>query len=60
VGRCGLDASSSGERPVARTSEHGNEPSGSIKCGEFLYELNGYYLLKKGSAPRSYLVRLLY
>jgi hypothetical protein len=30
--------------------EHGNEPSGSIKCWEFL-ELHNWQLLKKGSAP---------
>jgi len=34
--RCGLDASSYGQGPVAGACEHGNEPSGSIKFGEFL------------------------
>jgi len=38
VGRCGLDASGLGQRPVAGPCEHGNEPSGSIKGGEFLEE----------------------
>jgi hypothetical protein len=32
----GLDLTSSGYRQVAGTCECGNEPSGSIKCGEFL------------------------
>ena len=32
----GLDRAGSGEGQVAGTSECGNEPSGSIKCGEFL------------------------
>jgi hypothetical protein len=36
VGGCGLDASGSGQRPVAGSCEHGNEPSVSIKEGEFL------------------------
>jgi len=30
--------------------EHGNEPSGSIKSGEFLDQLNDYQLLKKDPA----------
>jgi hypothetical protein len=36
VESCGLDASGSGQGPVAGSSEHGNEPSGSIKGEEFL------------------------
>jgi hypothetical protein len=31
--------------------EHGNEPSGSIKCWEVLEWLHNWRLLKKGSAP---------
>jgi hypothetical protein len=31
----GLDLTVSGYGPVAASSEHGNEPSGSIKDGEF-------------------------
>jgi hypothetical protein len=31
--------------------EHGNEPSGSIKGGEFLDQLNDCQLLKKDSGP---------
>jgi hypothetical protein len=41
----GLDSSSSGQRPVVGFSEHGNEPSGSIKGGEFLDNLREYELL---------------
>jgi len=36
VGRCDLDASDSGHRPVAGPCELGNGPSGSLKGGEFL------------------------
>jgi hypothetical protein len=36
VGSCGLDASGSGQGPVAGSGEHGKEPSGSLKGGEFL------------------------
>jgi hypothetical protein len=31
--------------------EHGDEPSGSIKCWEVLEWLHNWRLLKKGSAP---------
>jgi hypothetical protein len=33
---CEVDSSDSGQEPVACCCEHGNEPSGSIKGGEFL------------------------
>jgi hypothetical protein len=33
---CGLDSSGSGWGPVADCCEHGNEPSNSIKGGDFL------------------------
>jgi hypothetical protein len=36
---------------VAGSCEHGNEPSGSIKGGEFLDQLSDCQLLKKDSAP---------
>jgi hypothetical protein len=36
---------------VEGSCEHGNEPSGSIKCWEFLEWLHNWQLLKKGSAP---------
>ena len=32
----GLDWASPGLRQVAEARECGNEPSGSVKCGEFL------------------------
>jgi len=35
-GGCGLDASGSGQGPVAGSCEHGHEPSVSVKGGEFL------------------------
>jgi hypothetical protein len=31
--------------------EHGNEPAGSIKGGEFLDHMSDYQILKKDSAP---------
>jgi hypothetical protein len=36
---------------VAGFCEHGNEPVGPIKGGEFLDYLSDYLLLKKNSAP---------
>jgi len=36
VGGCILDASSSGQGPMAASCEHVNKPSGSIKGGVFL------------------------
>jgi hypothetical protein len=36
VESCGLDDSRSGQGPVAGCCEHGNEPLGSKKGGEFL------------------------
>ena len=46
---CGLDRAESRYGQVAGTFECGNEPSGSIKCGEFrvsgwrdVCELHGY------------------
>jgi hypothetical protein len=36
MGRYGLDAYGSGQRPVACCFEHGNEPLDSIKGEEFL------------------------
>jgi hypothetical protein len=44
-----LDSRSSGQRPMAGSCEHGNEPSGSIKCWEFLSWLTSYQLLKRKS-----------
>ena len=46
----GLDRAGSGQGQLAGTCEYGNEHSGSIKCGEFLDQLQNGYLLKKDSA----------
>jgi hypothetical protein len=35
----------------AQTFEHGDEPSGSIKCWEVFEWLHNWQLLKKSSAP---------
>jgi hypothetical protein len=48
--RRGLDSSGSGP------SEHDNEPSGSIKCWQFLEWLSNFWLLRKGSASCSYVI----
>jgi hypothetical protein len=37
--------------PLEGSCEHGDEPSGSIKCWEVLEWLHNWRLLKKGSAP---------
>ena len=47
----GLDWAGSGQRQLAEACECGNEPSGSVKCGEFLDQLLTSQLLKKDSAP---------
>ena len=49
----GMDLGGSGQGKVAGTCECCNEPSGSIKCGEFLDYLKTGQLLKKDSAPWS-------
>jgi len=36
MGRCGMDASDSGQGPMAGSCEYGNELLGSIKPGNFL------------------------
>ena len=43
------DRAGSGYGQVAGTCECGNEPSGSIKCGEFLDSLRTGQLLKNDS-----------
>ena len=48
-----LDRAGSGQGQVADICECGNEPSGSIKCGEFLDQPQIGQLLKKDSAPLS-------
>ena len=50
---CGLDWVGPGQGQVADACECGNEPLGSIKCGEFLDQLQTSQLLKKDSAPWS-------
>ena len=50
---CGLDWVGPGQGQVADACEYGNEPSGSMKCGEFLDWLQTSQLLKKDSAPWS-------
>ena len=49
----GLDWAVPGQRQLADACEFGNEPSGSVKCGEFLDYLQTSQLLKKDSAPWS-------
>ena len=48
----GLDWAGPGQVQVTEACECGNEPSGSVKCGEFLDQLQTSQLLKK-SAPWS-------
>jgi hypothetical protein len=40
VGGCGLDSSGSGQGLLMVSCEHGNEPSGYMKGGEFLDQLS--------------------
>ena len=47
----GLDWAGPGQRQVADACECGNEPSGSVKCGEFLDQQQTSQLFKKDSAP---------
>ena len=49
----GLDLTGPGQRQVADACECGNEPSGSVKCGEFLDQLQTSQLLKKDFASWS-------
>ena len=43
----GLDWAGPGQRQVVDACECGNEHSGSVKCGEFLDQLQTSQLLKK-------------
>jgi hypothetical protein len=54
-----LDSTGAGWGPVAGSCQYSNEPSGSIKAGEFLNQLSGYELLK-GSAPCSWFCFMLF
>ena len=56
-GVMGLDRAGLGQGRVAGTRERGNEPSGSIKCGEFLDQLKTGCLLNKDSATWSEYVK---
>ena len=49
----GLDWAGPGQRQVVDACECGNEPSGSVKCGEFLDQLQTSQLLKQHSAACS-------
>jgi hypothetical protein len=40
--RIGLNCSGSGQGQVVGTCECGNEPPGSVKCGDFLNQLRAY------------------
>jgi hypothetical protein len=52
MGWYGLDRSGSGYGGLVEGScEHGDEPSGSLKCWEVPEWLHNWQLLKKGSAP---------
>jgi hypothetical protein len=53
---CGLDKCGSGQGPVLDCCECGNDPSDSIKGGEFHDELSDCSLLKEGAT----LLRLKY
>jgi hypothetical protein len=39
------------DRDQWRAREHGDEPSGSLKCWEVCEWLHNWQLLRKGSAP---------
>jgi hypothetical protein len=47
----GMDWIDLAQGPVKGSFEHGNEPSGSLKCWEVLEWMHNWQLLRKGSAP---------
>jgi hypothetical protein len=47
IGEAGLYLSRSGNGQMAESCEYGDEPSGSIKCWEFLEWLSNWWLRKK-------------
>jgi hypothetical protein len=53
TGESGWDSFGSGKEQMENSWEQSIEPSGSIKGGEFIEQLNDYKLLKKDSAARS-------
>jgi len=58
MGRYELHSSGSGQLQIAESCERANEPSGSIKCGEFLAWLRNYLLFKKYSTVQSLLLHM--
>ena len=50
----GLDGVGSGQGQVAGTCECGNEPSGSIKCGKFLDQLQNQLASEEGFYSMEY------
>jgi hypothetical protein len=46
MGRCGLDLADSGQGQVESSCEHGNEPSGSMKCWESIEWLYNWWPLE--------------
>ena len=55
----GLDRAGSGQGQVTGTCECGNEPSRSVKCGEFLDYMRTGQFLKKDSIAWSELRKIL-
>jgi hypothetical protein len=49
---CGLDSFGKGQGPVAGSCEHVNEPSGYVKCEEFLAELSDYSFTRMAVTER--------
>jgi hypothetical protein len=56
VGKYGLDSSGSEQGLVTASCEHGNEPLGSIRGGEFTDQLRDYQFLDCGPWSKVYLV----
>jgi hypothetical protein len=51
IGWDGMDWIDLAQRPVEGSSEHGDEPSGSLKYWEVPEWLYNWQVLRKGSAP---------
>jgi hypothetical protein len=51
IGWDGMDWIDLAQGPVEGSCEHGDEPSGSLKCWEVPEWLHNWQLLRKGSAP---------
>jgi len=52
MGRRGLDLCGSGKGHVVECRDHGNELSGTLKCGEFLVKLRTCCFFFKGACCR--------